>query len=276
MADFAHYVKREIVEVDYQSPDAAWFAEHHPDDQGFVTPTYHVTRAKTGPATRVSKGDTLWLFSQLRAPWGELPPALDAKIIVAEVTDYRECHRRTEAAFRFAADEGSSWFPLYDARDTLMALETKTPSRPGVRKLLARWDQPLGTTLQSMRELADSTPLVDLERKLAVRGFDFVSYRLLDGTRAAFEEVRQLLQAGHAIWWDRWSLPRRLAERREFLDDPALDKFIRERIELSGTVFGIVSPKYAEHPKPTHGKRRILRKDSESCWRDRWPRSRRS
>jgi len=68
MAHFAHYVKRDIVEVDYQSPDARWFAGHQPADQGFVAPTYHVTRATTGPVTRVAQGDTIWLFSQLATP----------------------------------------------------------------------------------------------------------------------------------------------------------------------------------------------------------------
>ncbi len=36
---FLHYVLREIVEVDYSSPDAHWFKEHQPDDQGFDATT---------------------------------------------------------------------------------------------------------------------------------------------------------------------------------------------------------------------------------------------
>jgi hypothetical protein len=244
MAHFAHYVKRDVLLVDYQSPEPPWFAEHQPEDQGFVAPSYHVTRTTTGPAARVSKGDTLWLLSQMRTPWGVLPPALDAKIIVAEVLDLRVGRRPNEPAFRFTAGTGSLWFPLYDASDTLLALTTIN-AHGTTGKPLALPNQSLGRSLQSIREVADATPLVALERKLAGR-FDFVSYRLLDGTRSAFDAVRQLLQFGEAVWWDRWSLPRRLAERREFADDSALNNFILGRIEASNTVHGIASPKYAD------------------------------
>lgn len=79
MAHFAHYVRRTVVEVNYEDPSDPWFAENQPDNQGFEAPAYHVTRSLTGPAARVSGGDTIWLFSQLTTPWGNFPPALDAK-----------------------------------------------------------------------------------------------------------------------------------------------------------------------------------------------------
>ncbi len=242
--NFAHFVKREVVEVDYRKPDSAWFAEHQPEDQGLDAPRYHVTRAKVGPVTRVAKGDTVWLFSQLRSPWGALPPALDAKIIVAEISNKNEL-RGGGVGFRFTAGPGSVWFPLYDCTEILAALMT-TDANGQLGKLLARPDQAVGRALRSMRELSDSTPLIALEAKFTQLGFDFVSYRLLDGTPAAFRAVWSLLGAGRPIWWDRWSLPRRLAERREFLADPALDKFIRGRIAASDAVFGIGSPAYGD------------------------------
>jgi hypothetical protein len=80
MAHFAHYVRRTVVEVNYEDPSDPWFAENQPDNQGFDSPAYHVTRSLTGPAARVSEGDTIWLFSQVITPWGVFPPALDAKI----------------------------------------------------------------------------------------------------------------------------------------------------------------------------------------------------
>lgn len=269
MAHFAHYVKREVVEVDYQSPDDPWFAEHQPDDQGFATPAYHVSQAVRGPATRVTQGDTIWLFSQLRTPWGVYPPALDAKIIVSEVSVRRARRSGEKAALRFGAGEGSSWFPLCDASDTVAELTTVN-AQGGVQKLLAERHQPIGRVLQSMRELAEAAPLIALERRISELGFDFISYRLLDGTRRAFEASLQLVQAGGAVWWDRWSLPRRLAERREFLNDSALDEFISERIGASINVWGIPSPKYAEPQSYSWKERELSSRLKKFRFRE-WP-----
>jgi len=256
MNHFAHYVKREvIIKVNYLSPNDPWYAEHQPDDQGFEVPTYHVTRSTMGPATRVRAGDTIWLLSQLRTPrgwlrWGRFPPALDAKIIVSRVDGVDELapHAGNEPSLRFSAGEGSSWFPLFDASDTLRKLTTFNPEEPEEepRSLLATPTQTLGRALQSMRQIANAGPLVSLERRISQRGFDFVSYRLLDGTPSAFRKALQLVQVDRPVFWDRWSLPRRLAERREFLSDKALDEFIDNRIHASTTVWGIRSPRYAE------------------------------
>jgi hypothetical protein len=97
-----------------------------------------------------------------------------------------------------------------------------------------------------LRQIADADPLVSLERRISQLGFDFVSYRLLDGTRRAFRKSLQLVQGGRPVFWDRWGLPRRLAERREFLKDKALDEFIKNRIRASAIVWGIWTPRYAE------------------------------
>jgi hypothetical protein len=45
---------------------------------------------------------------------------------------------------------------------------------------------------------------------------------------------------------DRWSLPRRLAERREFLKDDVLDAYIKSQMRKYAIVWGIWSNKYAE------------------------------
>ena len=115
IAHLAHYASRRVVEPNYSSPGDPWFSKNQPEDQGFEAPSYHVTRSTSGPAARVSPGDTLWIFSQLRSPWGSFPPALDAKISVAKVEDLRKHRSDKEAAFQFYAGAGSSWFPLFDA-----------------------------------------------------------------------------------------------------------------------------------------------------------------
>src|SRR3954452_22947574 len=117
MADFAHYLRREVIEVNYKDKSDPWFTENQPDTQGFDSPSYHVTRATSGPASRVSAGDVIWLFSQLATPWGNFPPSLDAKICVHAV-DIESTPSGQEgrlSKFRYEAGAGSKWFPLFDA-----------------------------------------------------------------------------------------------------------------------------------------------------------------
>jgi len=97
-----------------------------------------------------------------------------------------------------------------------------------------------------MRELSNVAPLLKLERKIDVMPFDFISYRLIDGTRLAFDKAIQLVEEGGVVFWDRWSLPRRLAERREFLKDDSLDSYILNQIYLCKTLWAILSTRYAE------------------------------
>jgi hypothetical protein len=252
VAHFAHYVKREIAEPTVQ-PEAPWFADAQPVEQGLQAPAFHVTRAAKGPATRVAPNDTIWLFSQLRASWGALPPALDAKLVVADV------QRRGSGPCRFEAGPGSCWFPLFDATETLDALST-VDAEGRERPLLAARTQTVGSALQSMRELASIEPLAQLERTLAERGFDFLSYRLVDGTDNAFHAARTLASAGRPVWWDRWSLPRRLAERREWIHDRALEDYIQGRIRASRRVWGVPSQKYGEPGSYSHREMQLGRR----------------
>jgi hypothetical protein len=77
----------------------------------------------------------------------------------------------------------------------------------------------------------------------------FVSYRISDGSRGAFRKVHDLIEQGKVVFWDRWSLPRRLAERREIDPDPyfrrTLDEYLLEKLEKSAHVWGIESKKYS-------------------------------
>lgn len=142
MAHFAHYVRRTVVEVNYEDPSDSWFAENQPDNQGFDAPSYHVTRSLTGPAARVSKGDTIWLFSQLTTPWGSFSPALDAKIVVDTVISTHAFDQKTPV-IRYEANAGSKWFPLCNATSCIQELWTKNVKGESQR-LLSNQNQPIG------------------------------------------------------------------------------------------------------------------------------------
>src|SRR3989337_1472456 len=97
-----------------------------------------------------------------------------------------------------------------------------------------------------MRELTEPALLVELEHRLDITPRDFISYRLIDGTRLACEKAFQLVKEGRAVFWDRWSLPRRLAERREFLNDETLDSHLQRVMSQCRIVWGIRTAKYGD------------------------------
>jgi hypothetical protein len=104
----------------------------------------------------------------------------------------------------------------------------------------------VGQALRSIREIDDPDPLLQLESDIEAQLLEFVSYRLIDGTECAFHQVAKRIGAGAAVFWDRWSLPRRLAERREFLNNATLGKHITHQIRAADVVHGIASGRYAE------------------------------
>lgn len=252
MTDFAHYVKRMITDtspVSFAGRDAvdglvsdALFAEAQEDDRGLFAPEFHTAPTNAGAAANIRDRDTIWLFSQLTGPWGALPPALDARI---EVADVRRIDKNGKTLYRFGAAAGSRWFPLYDANALLRRLHARRSD--GVRSPLMRSaGTAVGQALRFVRRIDDTEPLRMHAERLQSTPYDFVSYRLLDGTAQAFTLVQQLLREGRSVFWDRWSMPRRLAERRETIDDEALDAFIAHSLRNSGRVHGILSPRYAE------------------------------
>lgn len=260
MSHFVHYVKRKVVLFDYGNPRSSWFKRNQPDDQGFDAPNYHLTLAVTGPAARVEIDDTIWLFSQLSSPWGSLPPALDARIVVSAISPTEVSvpvtsggkatkSKEKKPGLLFDAGEGSSWVPLFDASNYLIKLKTvQRPCKSSeiLADLLSYPEHHPGKAMQRMRELANPELLIDLERTIEDAEFDFVSYRLFDGTRAAFETCLQLMRGGRVVWWDRWCLPRRLAEWREKLNDQKLNYHILNQINVSERVWGIESKSYAQ------------------------------
>lgn len=243
MASFAHYTLRTIDMLNFADENDPWFSENQPDNQGFTNPNYHITRSKVGAAARVSPGDTIWLFSQLKSPFGTLPPSLDAKIVVSSIPDRSDADK---VGFRYEAEpELSRWLPLRDISTILLNLHTVDCNK-NESPLLNTPSQHVGRALQSMRELKSDEPLIRFEREGDSLSYDFISYRLLDGTKNAFRKVNSLVATGKSVWWDRWCLPRRLAERREFLSHDSLDGHIMEAIRGSNIVWGIESDGYGE------------------------------
>ncbi|MCK6436205.1 hypothetical protein [Rivihabitans pingtungensis] len=236
MTDFIHYVARHIKKINHNK-NTAWFRENQPDDQGFNRPAFHTTRRTTGPAARIKPGDTIWIFSQLKSPWGNLFPSLDAKIVVEQVT-------KEDGKLRYVAGQTSLWFPLFDATSVLKKIQTKS-SKGDVSPLL-RGDVPVGVLLRNIREVFDNSPIIELEETINNSGLYFISYRIVDGTRLAFNFCRNLSKCNIPIFWDRWSLPRRLVERREKVSNTALDNYLKDIIKSPRClkVYGINSPQY--------------------------------
>jgi hypothetical protein len=238
---FAHYIKRTVVDAGKKdrSGDPP-YAEHQPEDQGFRSPAYHSVPVNSGVASRVAIGHTIWLFSQLSSPWGTLPPSLDGRIRVAGI----EKNGRAAGRYRFGATSDSRWYSLFDASELVLELKA-IDAQNNIRSLLNTPRTAIGQALQFLREISDPSPLIRHAAKVARMELDFISYRMVGGTRPAFELAKLLLEKKRAVFWDRWSLPRRLAERDEKVGPEALDAHIAAMIRSSRVVWGVSSELYA-------------------------------
>ena len=115
--------------------------------------------------------------------------------------------------------------------------------------------------MQQIRQLSDAGPLHDLEIRIDNAQTHFISYRHKDGIVPAFEKCSELVEAGHAVWWDRWSLPRRLAERREDVSERALDRRIRQQLLDADVVWGIETKHYEERKSYAAKEKRLALKN---------------
>lgn len=243
MKHFAHYIKRTVVDaavVSCSSSNELPYAERQPGDQGFRSPAYHSVPTNSGVASRVRDGDTIWLFSQLSSPWGTLTPSLDAMIKVSKI----ERSEGSATRYRFVATVDSKWYPLFNANELISNLKA-IDAASTVRDLLNTPRTTIGQALQFLREISDPSPLVEHEAKITSMKHDFISYRMIDGTKSAFELAKVLLENYRSVFWDRWSLPRRLAERANNVEPNALDSHIAEAIMNSRAVWGVLSQQYA-------------------------------
>lgn len=240
MSHFAHYIKRTVVDSANQNTSCELpYTEDQPKDQGFKFPTYHSVPMNSGVASRVNIGDTIWLFSQLSSPWGSLAPSLDGMIQVSEIKVSGKCHDR----YRFGATKNSKWYPIFNATELILGLKA-VDAQNNVRDLLNTPRTAIGQALQFLREIRDPSPLLKHAASVSELEPDFISYRMLDGTKFAFELAQRLVERNRAVFWDRWSLPRRLAERGEKVEDTALDSSIVETITNSRCVWGVTSSFY--------------------------------
>lgn len=241
MKHFAHYIKRTVVDAGKKiDSDDLPYAELQPQDQGFRSPAYHSAPVNSGVASRIAIGDTIWLFSQLTSPWGTLPPSLDGMIRVAEI----EKNTRHIGRYRFDATSDSKWYPLFRATELVSELNA-IDAKKNVRSLLNTPRTAIGQALQFIREISDPSPLIKHAARVEEMKPDFISYRMIDGTKSAFELAKLLLDKNRVVFWDRWSLPRRLSERNEKVGPEALDSHIASTIENSRTVWGVLSALYA-------------------------------
>ncbi|MDB5240242.1 MAG: hypothetical protein JWP57_867 [Spirosoma sp.] len=221
-----------------------WYGVIQPPDGGFYRPAFHIVKEKSGSVLAIEKGDTIWIISQLFSPWGNLPPALDARIDVAGV-EKLDC-----GMVKFIASESSAWNLLSDMSVVLKNLTTISKKKR-ISRLWSCPAKPIGQFIQSIRKLESSNELIDWSDKLLKNDlvFDFISYRLSDGTKCAFNHVKKLLantDEKKVVFWDRWSLPRRLAERREKVDDPTLNLYLEAILNKAENVWGIESKLYSE------------------------------
>lgn len=244
MAHFIQYIPRHVVTVIPVDPESPWYSQQQPDSAGFFRPDTHVL-ASDVIANSVAAGDTIWVISQLHGPQGAplscfLPVALDARIDVVEV-----------AAARLGGIEAkpgprSCWFRLADATPLLADLNSITATRK-TTNLAVKPNTKVGTKFQSMRRIEDALPLLAWSEWLHREPFDFISYRHADGTYAAFRKVLDLIQREKRIvFWDRWGLPRRLAERREGVSSPTLDAHLEAVMHAAAVVHGVESPSYRD------------------------------
>lgn len=234
---FIHYVPRHVVLNFPRTCEHTWFRRYQKRGDGFDRPTRHTTRQREGAASIVETGDSIWIVSQIFSPWGSIPPGIDARIDVEEVKV------RRGGGYEYVAAASSRWFPLVDARGLLQTLETVS-SAGRKRALWKDVSHPVGHSLQSMRHLYSADQLTAWENSLDERPLNFISYRIADGTAGAFLKAQSLVEGGEKVFWDRWCLPRRLAERREVVSSKKLNEKLIEELRSAAVVWGIETDKY--------------------------------
>lgn len=239
MHHFAHYVKRRVMHLHDTEPTSPEYAAHQSPEEGFINPVYHSIAINSGVAAKIEQGDTIWLFSRLSSPWGNFPPSLDGKIEVAKI----DKNNNMPGRYRFDAGIESRWYPLYDASTLVSKISTTNAARK-IQPLLSANQQTVGQALRFPREIFNPRCLIDHATAIEQMAPDFISYRIQDGTEQAFGLARRLIQNGRSVFWDRWSLPRRLSERHQEVDAAALDEHIMEIIRGSRVVWGVSSELY--------------------------------
>jgi hypothetical protein len=232
---FIHYVPRRIASTGKASPVPDAFMAKNEDDC-VLQPQFHRCGV-LGALASALPGDQLWIVSQLSGKGGLLPPSLDAWIEIESI-------RQIESGSEVYVTERSRWLPLADAVAVLRDLQTS--DKKGATRSLYPDGNQIGQTLRAPRRLVDAEALVSWKSEVCGRPLQFVSYRQCDGMGLAQQAVEHLMSTGAAVFWDQWSLPRRMTERREHIENDQLDERVQEQIHTCGVVWGIESPRYGE------------------------------
>ena len=228
---FIHYLPRRVARFP-RKPKDPWFTKFQNPEDGFVRPMFHRSCRRFAPTRAVRPGDTIWIVSKIYSLWGSLPPGIDARIDVDRIEE------REDGIIDFYAADTSSWFPLSDATNVLKKLHTIDSSGRST-KLWSSSSIPIGQSLQSMRRLRSSDELQKWCGQMGKKTIHFISYRICDGTATAFHKTKEILKNKNiVVFWDRWCLPRRLAERREVVNDIELDNYIMDQLRISHVVWG--------------------------------------
>lgn len=223
-----------------------WFSTAQPGIDGHYVPEPLAVHVKDGSA-EPAVGDTIWLVSQLTGPMKiddceYTPPALLARIDVGQVAEGKPSARGRVRQVTPAPS--SQYFRLADGTSTFTQLAIHPPkAKPTEIEPLMQSD---GSMSKSAVPLQDDQPLQDLAKRLQTTPYDYVSYRQMDGTRAAFELVIRLMKEGHVVFFDRWGMPAHLAECREVGSDPALETFLAKQLAGAHTVWQVDSPAYRQ------------------------------
>ena len=236
---YIHYLPRIINDRLSRKRVNDFFTLDQQLDEGFERPRFHITRSRRGPAVKIKVGDIIWLISTIKSPWGKTTPSLDAKIIVENIQITKEGH------LKYIASKNSKWYPICDISKCLFQLET-IDSKKRSKKLIGNTESDIGIYLQSIRQLRNFDKMEKWSKHVIGSDFHFISYRIKDGTKAAFQKTQELLENGFIVFWDRYCLPRRLSERREFVCDQKLDNYIKNKLKGSIRVWGIESKLYAQ------------------------------
>jgi hypothetical protein len=178
-----------------------------------LAPSGHATSASAF-AERVRADDVIWFFSSIRYANGWLAPAIDARFRVLSDPPHEQRRRTGRKHFIVAAPEETEFFPWRDATNLLHRLRDPQGKRlvegtSGVSEMLLRFQVPRTLDASSGRELEKQATLARESSRTV-----FVSYSWRNSTQRSREVVAQLGRSGFNVWWDRWCMPRRLAEGR--------------------------------------------------------------
>jgi hypothetical protein len=237
---YIHYLTRKIDGKLSKVKANKFYALDQQLDEGFIRPKFHITRSRKGPATKIKVGDTIWIISLIKSPWGKTAPSLDAKIIVDNIQVTKKGY------LKYIASKNSEWYHLCDMSECLFDLQT-IDSRNKSKLLIENTINSIGIYLQSIRQLKNYEKIIEWSKHINISEYHFISYRIKDGTKAAFQKAHELLNNEKIIFWDRYCLPRRLSERREFICDRLLDSYLIEKLKKSVKVWGIESKLYAQN-----------------------------